>query len=59
MNIKEMTIGELKALAYDQVVIIETARGLLLAINQEIQTRNEVKNHGGHDIKPETPLAQS
>lgn len=39
MNIKEMSINELKALAYDQLAIIEQTQNNLKLINQEILER--------------------
>lgn len=40
MNIKELTLEQLKAAAYDQLVIIENAQRGLTIINQEIANRN-------------------
>lgn len=39
MNISEMDLKELKALAYDEGMKIEIARQNLMLLNQEIQKR--------------------
>ena len=39
INIKEMNLAELKALAYDQLVLSENTRRNLDSINQEITAR--------------------
>lgn len=46
MDLEKMTIEQLKALAYDQIVLIEQCQNNLRIINQEIQKRinNEVGN---------------
>jgi hypothetical protein len=49
MNIKQMSITELKALAYDQLAQIEMNQANLRAINAEITKRNQ----------QEQPAAQS
>jgi hypothetical protein len=41
MNIKEISISELKALAYDQLTLIEQAQNNLKIINQEILERQK------------------
>jgi hypothetical protein len=41
MNIQEMTIVELKALAYDQLVIIENTQKNLQAINAVLAEKNK------------------
>lgn len=43
MNLTEMTLEQLKAAAYDQLVIQENSRNLLTAINQEVSKRNTEK----------------
>ena len=41
MNIKEISTSELKALAYDQLTLIEQAQNNLKTINQEILERQK------------------
>lgn len=43
MNIKEMNIQELKAMAYDETVKLEIAKQNLAVLNQEISSRNNVE----------------
>jgi len=43
MNIKEISISELKALAYDQLTLIEQAQNNLKIINQEILERQNLQ----------------
>jgi len=40
-TLKDLSVTELKALAYDQVLTIENAENALQAINAEIMTRKE------------------
>lgn len=40
MNIKELTIEQLKALAYDQILILEKSKHAIAAIQQELESRN-------------------
>jgi hypothetical protein len=44
MNIKEMSIEQLKSTAYDQLVIIENAQKALNLLNQEIYTKEKEKD---------------
>lgn len=44
MNIQEMTTEAIKALAYDQFIIIETAQNNLKLLNQELNRRNQPIN---------------
>jgi hypothetical protein len=41
-NVKEMTVVELKALAYDVLAVLENAQNNLKVINGEIAERNKV-----------------
>jgi hypothetical protein len=43
MNIEQMTVEQLKALAYDSLVLIEQSQNNLKLINQELAKRAEVK----------------
>ena len=50
MDIKTLTIEQLKALAYDCLASIELTQKNLQIINQEIVLRNQPKE----EVKPET-----
>ena len=41
MDITQMSLEELKALAYDQIVILESAQNNLRQINAEIEKRKD------------------
>jgi len=43
MNLKEMSVESLKALAYDQLAILEATRNNINTINAEIKLKSEVK----------------
>lgn len=44
MNIKEMSLEALKALAYDQLALLEQTQVNLRLINEEITNRTKVQN---------------
>ena len=43
MNLEEMTLDQLKALAYDQIVVLNQAQANINLIQAEINKRNESK----------------
>ena len=45
-NIKDLSVVELKALAYDQLALLERAQRNIQTINQEIAGREENKKDG-------------
>lgn len=44
MNLGELSIIELKALAYDQIVQLELHQNNLKAVNQELENRLKLEN---------------
>lgn len=52
MDIKTMTVEQLKALAFDQLVLLEQAQNNLKVINAEIQLRNQPELPK-EEVKPE------
>jgi len=54
-NLTQLTETELKALAYDQINILETAQRNLKAINQELYTRSQTqKNKIEYNVEKDT-----
>ena len=43
MNLKEMSVEALKAMAYDQLAILEVTRNNINALNAEIKLKMEAK----------------
>lgn len=51
MNIKDLSINELKALAYDHLVNIESSQNFLRSVNQRIsELNNERKSLNPEEI---------
>ncbi len=56
MDITKMSLVELKALAYDQLAIIENAQKNIQAINQQMQKLSQIEPKGeivNEEPKPE------
>ena len=47
MDLKTMTVEQLKALAYDQIIILEQTQTNIRLINQEIAERAKTKEERG------------
>lgn len=52
MNIKELSIIELKGLCYDQLIVLENAQANIKAINQEIMSRPVPKAEDKPEVTP-------
>lgn len=42
-ELKDMSVEELKAMCYDQIVILEQTKNNITILQQEIQKRTEIK----------------
>lgn len=51
MNIKDMSVKDLKALYYDELVKFQNAQGNLQIINQEIAKKEEIENRPVKEVK--------
>lgn len=56
MNLKEMDVKDLKALAYDQLATMEACQNNLKLINAEIALKTSIKKNGKEEAVEQVPV---